>query len=106
MTWVVIDDPVPAGATVLGSGLGRDSAIASREVQAAARDTRVRPAFVERGQAAARAYFDFLPAGRHEWQYVMRLNQTGVFRLPPSGSRRCTRRRSWPTPNPDLEVAR
>ena len=107
MTWVVIDDPVPAGATVLGSGLGRDSAIASREVQAAARDTRVRPAFVERGQAAARAYFDFLPAGRHEWQYVMRLNQTGVFRLPPSRIEALYAPEIFAeTPNPDLEVAR
>ncbi|MGH8796148.1 MAG: alpha-2-macroglobulin, partial [Caldimonas sp.] len=30
MTWVVVSDPVPAGATILGSGLGRDSAIAAR----------------------------------------------------------------------------
>ncbi|MES1161745.1 MAG: alpha-2-macroglobulin, partial [Rhizobacter sp.] len=29
MTWVVVSDPVPAGATILGSGLGRDSAIAT-----------------------------------------------------------------------------
>jgi len=26
-TWVVVDDPVPAGASVLGGGLGRDSAL-------------------------------------------------------------------------------
>jgi len=26
MTWVVVSDPIPAGATILGSGLGRDSA--------------------------------------------------------------------------------
>ncbi|MCV5526741.1 hypothetical protein OFN18_32265, partial [Escherichia coli] len=25
MTWVVVSDPVPTGATILGSGLGRDS---------------------------------------------------------------------------------
>ena len=30
MTWVVVSDPVPGGATLLGSGLGRDSAIATR----------------------------------------------------------------------------
>ena len=29
MSQVVMADPVPAGATILGSGLGRDSAIAS-----------------------------------------------------------------------------
>src|SRR5690606_11390314 len=27
MNWVVLSDPIPAGATILGSGLGRDSAI-------------------------------------------------------------------------------
>ena len=26
MTWVVVDDPIPAGAAILGSGLGRDAA--------------------------------------------------------------------------------
>ena len=26
MTWVVVEDPVPSGASLLGSGLGRDSA--------------------------------------------------------------------------------
>ncbi|HKX44998.1 MAG TPA: MG2 domain-containing protein, partial [Burkholderiaceae bacterium] len=29
MTWVVVSDPIPGGATILGSGLGRDSAIAT-----------------------------------------------------------------------------
>ena len=38
MTWVVVSDPVPGGATILGSGLGRDSAHRHphREAQAAA----------------------------------------------------------------------
>ena len=30
MSWVVVSDPVPGGATLLGSGLGRDSALATR----------------------------------------------------------------------------
>ena len=29
-TWVVVSDPVPAGATILGSGLGRDSQLLSK----------------------------------------------------------------------------
>ena len=29
MTWVAITDPIPGGATILGSGLGRDSQIAT-----------------------------------------------------------------------------
>src|SRR5690606_7661213 len=31
MSWVVIDDPIVGGATVLGSGLGRDDAIATEK---------------------------------------------------------------------------
>jgi hypothetical protein len=31
MTWAVITDPVPGGATILGSGLGRDSKIATHD---------------------------------------------------------------------------
>ena len=27
MSWVVVNDPVPAGAAILGTGLGRDSQI-------------------------------------------------------------------------------
>jgi hypothetical protein len=29
MTWVVVNDPIPAGASHLGTGLSRDSAIAT-----------------------------------------------------------------------------
>ena len=84
MNWVVLDDPVPAGATVLGSGLGRDSAIAVRDAPGAVREVLARPTFIERGHAATRAYFEHLPAGRHVWHYTIRLNQSGAFRLPPS----------------------
>ncbi|KJU86043.1 Alpha-2-macroglobulin family, partial [Candidatus Magnetobacterium bavaricum] len=31
MTWVVVNDPIPAGATILGGGLGRDSSLLSRD---------------------------------------------------------------------------
>ena len=35
MSWVVVNDPVPAGSSILGTGLGRDSQIlASRRDQA------------------------------------------------------------------------
>ncbi len=30
MTWVVVNDPIPAGATILGSDLRRDSAAATQ----------------------------------------------------------------------------
>lgn len=77
--WVVLDDPVPAGAVILGSGLGRDAA----NYQMDAEDD-YPPAFVERGASAYRAYFDYLPKGRITVSYTVRLNAVGQFMLPPT----------------------
>lgn len=80
MTWVVVSDPVPGGASLLGSGLGRDSAIATRgEAQRGAY-----PVFEERGFSTFRSYFDVLPKGTHVVEYTVRLNNPGVFALPPT----------------------
>lgn len=81
MTWVVISDPVPAGATILGSGLGRDSAIGTRTEQ---REGDAWPAYQERSFEAWRSYYEFLPRGRHVAEYTMRLNNPGHFLLPPT----------------------
>ena len=45
MTWVVVDDPVPGGATILGSGLGGQSQLLTRGEQ---REGWAWPAFEER----------------------------------------------------------
>ncbi len=79
--WVALADPIPAGATLLGSGLGRDSALATRGESSGAT---AEPVYVERTAEAWRAYFDRLPAGRHVVRYTMRLNSAGRFGLPPS----------------------
>lgn len=89
MTWVALNDPVPAGATILGSGLGRDSQIAQQARAAsadagAARPTGALVAYDERGFDGFRRYFEFLPRGRHVVEYVVRLNTAGRFHLPPS----------------------
>ncbi len=81
MSWVVVSDPVPAGATVLGSGLGRDSAIASRDER---REGSAWLAFEERSLEAYRGYHAFLPRGRHVIEYSLRLNNPGTFQLPPT----------------------
>ena len=81
MSWVVLSDPVPGGATILGSGLGRDSALATRGERAAG-DAWV--AFDERSFEAFRRYFEFLPRGRHVVEYTVRLNNPGRFQLPPT----------------------
>ncbi|HWL28629.1 MAG TPA: alpha-2-macroglobulin, partial [Burkholderiaceae bacterium] len=82
-TWAVLSDPIPAGATILSSGLGRDSSILDK-AQAEQEEWRQRPSFVERSFAAYRAYFDFLPAGKHTLAYTVRLNTAGQFDLPPT----------------------
>jgi uncharacterized protein YfaS (alpha-2-macroglobulin family) len=81
MTWVVITDPVPGGATILGSGLGRDSQIAT---QGEKREGWAWPAFEERSFEAFRSYYEVLPKGVVKMQYTVRLNNVGDFALPPT----------------------
>jgi uncharacterized protein YfaS (alpha-2-macroglobulin family) len=81
MTWVAITDPIPAGATILGSGLGRDSEIAT---QGERRSGAGWPAFEERSFEAFRSYYEYLPKGTVKMEYTVRLNNVGDFALPPS----------------------
>ncbi|WP_283150937.1 alpha-2-macroglobulin family protein [Silvimonas soli] len=81
MTWVVVDDPVPTGASILGNGLGRDSQIATQGEQ---QSGDAWPAYVERRFAGYRAYYEYIPRGSFTVEYTMRLNNTGTFKLPPS----------------------
>ena len=81
MTWVAITDPIPAGATILGSGLGRDSQIAT---QGEKRSGAGWPAFEERSFEAFRSYYEYLPKGVVKMEYTLRLNNVGDFALPPS----------------------
>lgn len=79
MTWVVINDPIPAGAAILGSGLGRDSKIATTGER---KTGRVWPAFEERSFESFRSYYEFVPKGVFSVEYTVRLNQSGSFHLP------------------------
>jgi uncharacterized protein YfaS (alpha-2-macroglobulin family) len=81
MTWVVITDPVPAGATILGSGLGRDSEIATQGEKAQGAGW---AAFEERSFESFRSYYEYLPKGVVKMEYTVRLNNVGAFSLPPS----------------------
>ena len=79
MSWVVVNDPVPAGASILGTGLGRDSQIlASGEKK----QGWVWPAFEERKFDSFRAYYRFVPKGKWTLEYTLRLNNSGEFLLP------------------------
>ncbi len=79
MTWVVVDDALPAGATALGRGLGGDSTLAT---QGERRQGIVWPAFEERTFTAYRAYYRYVPKGRFVTSYTVRLNNPGLFNLP------------------------
>ena len=81
MTWAVITDPVPGGATILGSGLGRDSEIAT---QGEKREGFGWAAFEERSFESFRSYYQYLPKGVVKMEYTIRLNNVGEFALPPS----------------------
>ena len=79
MTWVVVDDPIPSGAMILGSGLGGDSASLTTGEKRAGWAS---PTYVERTQEAYRAYYQFLPKGSFKIEYTVRLNNPGRFDLP------------------------
>jgi uncharacterized protein YfaS (alpha-2-macroglobulin family) len=81
MTWAVITDPIPAGAAILGSGLGGDSEIATRGEKSAGGGW---SAFEERSFESFRSYYAYLPKGVLKMQYTIRLNNVGEFSLPPS----------------------
>jgi hypothetical protein len=81
MTWVVVNDPIPAGASHLGTGLGRDSAIATSGEKIDT-ESYVWPIYAERAFDAFRAYYDYVPKGTFEIEYTIRLNQSGTFKLP------------------------
>jgi alpha-2-macroglobulin len=79
MSWVVVDDPVPAGATILGSGLGGQSGLLTRQER---REGAAWLAFEERKFDAFRAYYRFVPKGTWTIEYTVRLNNPGQFQLP------------------------
>lgn len=79
MTWVAITDPVPGGATILGNGLGRDSALATDGEKSTGWGWK---AFEERSFEAYRVYYGHLPQGKLSLQYSFRVNNTGEFAMP------------------------
>ncbi len=79
MSWVVIDDPVPGGASVLGSGLAGQSQILTAGER---REGAAWPAFEERRFDAFRAYYRFVPKGRFTAEYTVRFDNPGTFALP------------------------
>lgn len=78
--WVAVDDPVPAGATLLGRALGRDSSLAAEH----AGGEWTWATYAEFAADAYRAYYERIHKGKWTAVYTLRLNQSGEFRLPPT----------------------
>jgi len=76
--WVVVNDPMPAGATVLGN-LGGQSELLNKDAGGSG-DTW--PSYLERSGGTFRAYYGWVPRGSFTITYVMRLNTAGRFNLP------------------------
>jgi alpha-2-macroglobulin len=77
--WVVVNDPIPPGATVLGNLGGQSQQLASQASTSGAW-----PSYVERGNDGWRGYYEWAPEGRFTVEYIVRLNGTGQFNLPPT----------------------
>ncbi|MFZ4535126.1 alpha-2-macroglobulin family protein [Propionivibrio sp.] len=83
MSWVVLSDPIPGGARILGEGDGRDSHIAGMgEKEGAKGENKAWPTYVERTFSAYRAYYGYVPRGKFYIDYTLRLNNAGEFSLP------------------------
>ncbi|MBP9713408.1 MAG: hypothetical protein KBD60_06895 [Sterolibacterium sp.] len=85
-TWVVVDDPIPAGTTILGSGLGRESQMKSARPDGEHLGSWwSQPEYVERSFEAYRAYYAYFRGSAREpvrITYRLRLNNAGDFTLP------------------------
>ncbi|MDO9224525.1 MAG: MG2 domain-containing protein [Pseudomonadota bacterium] len=79
MGWVVLEDPIPAGASILSASGRRGSTLLTQ-----AEGGNATPAWRERLFDRYRAYYDWLPRGRHLTEYTLRLNSEGAFNLPPT----------------------
>lgn len=85
--WVVVRDPIPAGASHLGTGLDGSSNILDRapKKNAPAGEIQNWPTeYEEKSHAHFISYAGYLPKGTYRLNYRIRLNSAGEFKLPPS----------------------
>lgn len=97
MSWVVLSDPLPTGASIIDGTI---------ESQGERREGQAAPDFIERSFSAWRAYFGYLPRGRHVIEYTVRLNNAGRFQMPSTRAEAMyAPDRFGELPNATLEVA-
>ncbi len=78
--WVVVEDPVPAGASFLGRGFANETSVTPTP----GTPSGVRPDYEERSFESYRAYYERIPQGTFRVEYRIRLNQAGLFHPPPT----------------------
>jgi len=93
-TWVVVDDPIPAGASILGGGLGRDSALLTATER---RSGAAWPVFEERRFDAYGRTTSTCRPGGGRWNTASGWAPRGTSRCRRPASRRCTTPRSSPS---------
>jgi uncharacterized protein YfaS (alpha-2-macroglobulin family) len=108
-TWTVVDDPIPAGATILGT-TNRSRSLAAENTSAADESDEYwnwsAPVFVERSFTGLRAYYDYFPKGQTTLEYTVRLNAPGTYQLPPTRVEAMYSPEMFgESPNPPLDVA-
>ena len=77
-TWVALRDPLPPGATVISSLGGQSAMLAERSEDISG----AQPDYIEAKRDNMQAHYQWLPAGEHVMEYVVRLNDSGQFTLP------------------------
>lgn len=85
--WVVVRDPIPAGASHLGTGLDGESSIMSRAPKARPKAGEIQgfpSEFEEKTQTHFVSYAAYLMRGTYKMNYRIRLNSTGTLKLPPT----------------------
>jgi uncharacterized protein YfaS (alpha-2-macroglobulin family) len=85
--WVVVRDPIPAGASHLGTDLDGSSNILDRTPKRNTPSAEVQEwpsEYVEKSHANFVSYAAYLPRGVYRLSYRVRLNSAGEFKLPPS----------------------
>lgn len=83
-TWVVVDDPIPAGSSILGGGLAGQDSGTSAALSTSDGDWWGRASFIERSFSSYRAYYEYFPRGKKIIEYAIRINNPGEFSLPPT----------------------
>lgn len=85
--WVVVRDPVPAGASHLGAGLDGSSQLldrAKRQRPKAGEIEEFPSEFEEKSLSHFVSYAAYLPKGTYKMSYRIRLNASGTMKLPPT----------------------